>query len=166
MTAMSDTFILDPRIAETSLALGQTELCVVRLVNDSRYRWLVLVPARPSIVELFDLTPEDRRSLIDSASNIAACMAAAFSAEKMNVGNLGNRVRQFHLHIIARHSNDAAWPDAVWNGTPAVPYEAAEAENVVTRLRGCLSLHGTGSGQTDRSCLQAIQPPKLNLQQL
>ena len=136
--AMTGTFEVDPRVMVTTLPLGETELCLVRLVNDSRYPWLVLVPRRPGIVELFDLSSDERHALVDLASDIAAGMAAAFDAEKVNIGSLGNRVRQFHLHIVVRRSTDAAWPDAVWNDTPAVPYDQIEADAVLVRLRACL----------------------------
>lgn len=140
---MRARFELDPRIAATSLPLGETDLCMVRLVDDSRYPWLVLVPRHPDLVELFDLGPDDRRALIDCASAFAARMAQTFGADKINIGSLGNRVRQLHLHVVVRRSTDAAWPDAVWNGTPAIPYEAAEAEAVLARLRACLDLRGS-----------------------
>lgn len=143
---MSEGFELDPRIAATSRPVGDTDFCLVRLVNDSRYPWLVLIPRRPGIVEVFDLGPDERHALVDLASDIAARMAAAFGAEKVNIGSLGNRVRQFHLHIVVRRSTDAAWPDAVWNGTPAVPYGSAEAEAVLVRLGACLDDVGFSGG--------------------
>ena len=61
-----------------------------------------------------------------------------FAADKMNVGALGNRVRQFHLHVIARRAGDAAWPDAVWNGTPAVPYSESGLQEMAVQIRACL----------------------------
>ena len=128
-------FALDERIEAASLPLGETDFCLLRLMNDSRYPWVVLVPRRPATVELFDLTADDRRCLVEDASHLAAGMAAVFGAEKMNVGSLGNRVRQFHLHIIARRTGDPAWPDAVWNGSAAVPYEAADRDRVLAMLR-------------------------------
>lgn len=137
---MPGAFELDRGIATSSVSLAETELCLARMANDSRYPWVLLIPRRPSVVELFDLDPVDRHALIDLAADIAARMAAAFGAEKMNVGSLGNRVRQFHLHIIARRTGDAAWPDAVWNGTPAVPYEPEALDAMVERLRPCVPL--------------------------
>ena len=135
---MSDSFKLDPRLAAASLPLAETPLCLFRLIDDSRYPWVLLVPCRPHIVELFDLSAAERHTLVDQAADLAAAMTAIFAADKMNIGSLGNRVTQFHLHVIARRRGDAAWPDAVWNGTPAMPYEPAELAGVLGRLRDCL----------------------------
>ncbi len=137
---MSELFELDPRIAAGSLPLTETDLCLVRLMNDSRYPWVLLVPRRPAVTEIFDLSLPDRHALIDLAAAMAARMAETFGAEKMNVGSLGNRVRQFHLHIVVRRLGDAAWPDAVWNGTSPVPYEPEALGTVTDRLRGLLSM--------------------------
>ena len=133
---------LDPRIAAATLPVAATPLFEVRLMDDSRYPWLVLVPRRPGVEELFDLAPADRHALIDLAAHLAAGLASAFAADKMNVGTLGNRVRPFHLHVVARRLGDAAWPDAVWNGSAAVPYEASEREAVLDRMRGLVPSHG------------------------
>ena len=137
---MPELFELDPRIAAGSVPLAETNLCLVRLMNDSRYPWVLLVPRRPAVTEIFDLSLPDRHALVDLASAIAARMAETFDAEKMNVGSLGNRVRQFHLHIVVRRSDDPAWPDAVWNGTAPVPYERDALDLLVDRLRGVLPL--------------------------
>ena len=42
-------------------------------------------------------------------------MRGTFAAEKINVAALGNQVPQLHVHVIARHAADAAWPGPVWN---------------------------------------------------
>lgn len=139
---MSGMFQLDPRIAEGSLPLGRLELCEVRLMNDSRYPWALLVPQRANVTELFQLASPDRSALIEEAAELAARMSAAFQADKMNVGNLGNRVAQFHLHVVARRRSDSAWPDAVWNGTAAVPYGSAESDAVLAKMKACLGRPG------------------------
>lgn len=135
---MSGRFELDPRIAAGTVAIAETDLCLVRLMNDSRYPWLLLIPRRPDVVELFDLPAADRQALTDLAADIAGAMAARFEATKMNIGALGNRVPQFHLHVIARRTGDAAWPNAVWDGTAPVPYDDAPLHEAVSQMRGCL----------------------------
>ena len=50
---------------------------------------------------------------------------------KLNIGALGNLVPQLHLHVVARHSGDPAWPGPVWGHSPAVAYDdAARAARV------------------------------------
>lgn len=133
---MADGFELDERIAASTWPVGQSGLCLVRLMNDRRYPWLVLVPRTPGLVEIFDLTPDDRHRLIDLAADLAQRMTTAFGADKINVGALGNRVRQFHLHVVARRATDPSWPDAVWDGSPGEPYEPAERDAVLRKLEG------------------------------
>ena len=135
---MPNPFELDPRIAAATVELGAADALSFRMMNDRRYPWIVIVPQRPDLVELFDLTTIELNRLMGHAARIAGAMAQRFAAEKINIATLGNRVRQLHLHIVARRSGDAAWPDAVWNGTPAEPYAAAEAEAMRGRLHDCL----------------------------
>lgn len=148
---MSLVFQLDPRIAEGSLPLGRLELCEVRLVNDSRYPWALLVPQRADVKELFQLASTDRSALIEEAADLAARMSTAFQADKMNVGSLGNRVAQFHLHVVVRRRGDSAWPDAVWNGTAAVPYGSAERDAVLAKMKACLARPGRSQPGSDGS---------------
>jgi diadenosine tetraphosphate (Ap4A) HIT family hydrolase len=56
-------------------------------------------------------------------------------AGKINVGALGNVVPQLHIHIVARHPGDAAWPGPVWgHGTPS-RYELLARSKFVEILR-------------------------------
>ena len=51
--------------------------------------------------------------------------------EKINIGALGNIVRQLHFHVIGRHDGDPAWPGPVWGSGPAHRYEAAALDQHV-----------------------------------
>ncbi|MEM8769761.1 MAG: diadenosine tetraphosphate hydrolase, partial [Pseudomonadota bacterium] len=55
--------------------------------------------------------------------------------QKLNVGALGNRVRQLHVHIVGRHAGDPAWPDPVWGFGSAEPYGPGQAEPLCEALR-------------------------------
>ena len=133
-------FALDPRIAATTLALAETSTSLARMINDCRFPWIVLVPRHPNAVELFDLPAPLRHALFDEAAAIAARMAQGFSAEKINIATLGNKVRQFHLHLVARRIGDAAWPDGVWNGTAAEPFDdATQLAAMQARLLACVA---------------------------
>ena len=57
-------------------------------------------------------------------------------ADKINVAALGNQVAQLHVHIIARRTDDAAWPDPVWSAPPAdAPLAGAELATRVIRIK-------------------------------
>ncbi|MBW8284576.1 MAG: HIT family protein [Rhizobium sp.] len=121
-----DKFLLDERLARDSDLLVNLGLCELRLINDSRWPWLVLVPKRPGVSEVFDLTPLDQAVLTFEQNTVAAALKSATGATKINVAAIGNIVRQLHVHVIARKEGDANWPGPVWGHGTAVPYSEDE----------------------------------------
>ena len=91
-------------------------------MNDLRWPWLILVPRREGLVELTDLDAADRARLIEEAARRGGLAEGHAKADKINVGALGNVVRQLHVHVVARHSADPAWPGPVWGFGAAVRY--------------------------------------------
>ena len=63
----------------------------------------------------------NRTTLTKLISYLSKQVKLIDKADKINVAALGNIVSQFHLHLIARHSGDAAWPGPVWGAGKAVP---------------------------------------------
>lgn len=115
-------FTLHNQLAKDCVPLGDLPLCRVLLMNDAQYPWLILVPRRFDVAELFQLSRIDQQQLLDETSVVAAALAGHFRADKMNVAALGNVVPQLHLHIIVRYSGDPAWPRPVWGVLPAQSY--------------------------------------------
>lgn len=109
-----EIFELHPRLRQDTFSLGQFELCRVLLMNESRYPWLILVPERVAVTEIFELSAEDQRRLIQESSLVARHLRRVFNADKLNVAAIGNLVPQLHLHHIARFRDDPAWPAPVW----------------------------------------------------
>ncbi len=132
-------FALDDRLARDSRSLIRIGLCELRLQNDRRWPWLVLVPQRPDVAEVFELTPLDQAMLTFEMNTVAVALKAATGADKINVAALGNIVRQLHVHIIARNEGDAAWPGPVWGYGRAEPYADEEMEALVNRILENLS---------------------------
>jgi diadenosine tetraphosphate (Ap4A) HIT family hydrolase len=132
-------FQLDPRLAADTLALARLDLCDVLLMNDSRFAWLVLVPQRAGLVEIADLTPSERTLLWHEVDRAGAALRAVVPCDKLNLGALGNIVRQLHVHVVARREGDAAWPGPVWGSGPAEPYGEHAREALLDRLRETLS---------------------------
>lgn len=132
---MSD-FVLHERLSADSLWLFDLELCQVRLINDATYPWVLLIPMRPGVREIFELSERDRGLLMDESAAVARALHVGLGADKINVAALGNMVPQLHVHHIARFSTDPAWPRPVWGATDAVPYEAPES--AVSRYRAML----------------------------
>lgn len=126
MSDASETgFELDPRLAKDTVLVADWQLCRVLLMDDARFPWLVLVPRRASMVELFDLDEADRSHLLHETQRAMHILRNVAACDKLNVGALGNIVRQLHLHVVARTRGDAAWPGPVWGSGAAVPYAAA-----------------------------------------
>ena len=125
---------LDPRLAADTIRLDDWPLCSVLLMNDRRWPWLILVPRRRGIVELFDLSPADRATLSEESARAAEVLKALTGAQKINVATLGNMVRQFHLHVVARSEGDPNWPGPVWGFGARDPLDPAQAETFRSRL--------------------------------
>lgn len=116
-------FTLDPRLAADTCPVISLPLCEVRLMNDARYAWLVLVPRRTDLVEITDLAAAEQAALWQEVNRASAALRAVAPCDKLNLGALGNIVRQLHVHLVARREGDAAWPGPVWGNGRAVAYD-------------------------------------------
>lgn len=132
-------FSLHPRLAADTLLLGNFPLSYCLLMNDMHYPWLILVPGVENMREIFELCVEDQQQLLRESSWVSERLSTHFNADKINIGALGNRVPQLHLHHIARYGNDAAWPDPVWGKHPAQAYTPDNLQMMRKRLREAFS---------------------------
>jgi len=139
-------FVLNSRLAQDTLAMGDFPLCQLRLMNDANYPWFILVPRREEVSELFQLDATDQAQLWQETVSLAEVVKDTFGADKMNIATLGNMVSQLHVHVIARRRNDAAWPAPVWGHSAASPYGEAQIEAVRQRLRLVLTDHFSFAG--------------------
>ncbi|HEX8374395.1 MAG TPA: HIT domain-containing protein [Geminicoccaceae bacterium] len=121
-----DGFALDQRIEDSSVHVADWPLCQIRLKDDARFHWLLLVPRRAGAVEYADLSPEDYAQLNAEVLAATRLLQAVAGPDKVNVAMLGNVVAQMHVHVIARFRSDPAWPDPVWchGAGPAYPGHA------------------------------------------
>lgn len=132
-------FVLDSRLQQDSLVLGDFPLCRLLLSKDANYPWFILVPRRADISELFQLSEADQQQLWKETTYLAESLKDSFAADKLNVATLGNVVSQLHMHVIVRRRDDAAWPAPVWGRVPAIEYTAEQVEAIRQRLRTVLS---------------------------
>jgi diadenosine tetraphosphate (Ap4A) HIT family hydrolase len=132
-------FELDQRLARDSEDILSLGLCQLRVMNDRRWPWLLLVPERRDVSEIFELSRIDQSQLSVEVNMVGAALKAVTGAEKINIGALGNIVRQLHIHVIARSTGDANWPGPVWgHGTPE-PYGEQERHLFVRKILEALS---------------------------
>jgi diadenosine tetraphosphate (Ap4A) HIT family hydrolase len=136
---------LDPAFLVTAGALGELALCHARLQADARYPWIVLIPRVADARELEDLTPEERRRLMDeilAAGHAVRAVGLALGREviKLNVGQLGNVTPQLHVHVVGRRPDDAAWPGPVWGHGAAEPYAREALDEAIAAAKTALGL--------------------------
>lgn len=132
-------FELHERLAADSFSLGRSRLCEVRLINDSTWPWVLLVPAVADIREIYELTPAQQQRLMEESSALGRGMMEVFAGDKLNIGALGNMVPQLHLHHIVRFQGDPAWPGPVWGCQAPVAYSADQLEQVRQTLAPVLA---------------------------
>lgn len=135
-------FVLHPRLMADSAVIVDWSLSRVLLMNDKRFPWIILVPRRPNLIELFDLDAASRALLTTeiarAAERLKGWARTHGGADKINVGAIGNLVPQLHVHVVSRRKGDAAWPGTVWGAGQAEHYGAAELLRVVGELRDAL----------------------------
>lgn len=131
-------FELDARLDGDSEPVMWLSLCELRIINDRRWPWLVLVPQRHGVTEIHDLTPLDQTMLTFETNMVAHALKAMTGCTKINTGALGNIVRQLHVHVIARNEGDPAWPGPVWGFGPREPYKVGEIDTLAARIRAAL----------------------------
>ena len=129
------SFTLDDQLVRDALVIGDMPFCRVMLMNDARWPWLILVPRRDGMVELMDLERSDQLRLMDEAGRVGRFLKSHARADKINVGALGNIVRQLHLHVVARKVGDPAWPGPVWGHGAPTPYEDDVARALMAAAR-------------------------------
>lgn len=132
-------FELHPRLAADTVPLGALALSRVLLMNDARFPWLILVPARAGLREIHDLDGAGRATLIEEVAVASQALSALFRPDKINVGALGNMVEQLHVHVVARRADDAAWPGPVWGAGTPVAYDDAALARTVAQLQPAIT---------------------------
>ncbi len=133
-------FALDPRLAADTHRIGDLPLSRVLLFDDARFPWLVLVPRESGLRDLIDLSHDAQHQLLDEINRCAHVLHALDKPDKLNIAALGNVVAQLHVHVIARYTNDAAWPRPVWNVGERVPFENAALRHRLGALRAALRI--------------------------
>ncbi len=132
-------FKLHPQLAKDSLHLADLNLCQLRLINDRRFYWLILVPKVANAGEVTDLSDTNYQQLWKEVRLLSQVIKPLTQADKLNIATLGNRVAQLHLHLIARFTKDAAWPDPVWGVGTAEPYSLEKVKDLAMELKNACS---------------------------
>jgi diadenosine tetraphosphate (Ap4A) HIT family hydrolase len=138
-------FELHSRLVSDTVPVGQFRLSLVLLSKDANYPWVLLVPKRENIREIFHLSEDDQAQLIRESSHLSEVMTSIFAPTTMNVAALGNQVPQLHVHHVARFDTDSAWPNAIWGAAEPKAYAPEKLQARLERLQA--SLVGEGFSQ-------------------
>ena len=99
---------------KSSHYVGDLKLCTIRLIDNQKFPWIILIPKRKRVTDITELNSKDQLLLMKEIVYSSKQMKKIFKTSKLNVEKIGNIVPQLHIHIIARYKNDSSWPLSVW----------------------------------------------------
>jgi diadenosine tetraphosphate (Ap4A) HIT family hydrolase len=105
---------IDKNFLKDSYYINRLKLCTIRLINNSKFPWIILIPNRKNKTDITDLNVKDQILLMKEIVHCSKLMKKIFKTQKLNVEKIGNKVPQLHIHIIARFKKDSSWPLSVW----------------------------------------------------
>ena len=117
-----------------SYFIKNLNLCSIRLINNSKFPWIILIPNRKNITDITELNKKDQVLLMKEIVFSSKLMKKIFKTKKLNVEKIGNIVPQLHIHIIARSKKDITWPLSVWV-TKGKPYLKDTLKTVINLLK-------------------------------
>ena len=127
-------FKIDKKFLKSSHHITELKLCSIRLHDNSKFPWVILIPKRNKITDMSDLNSKDQILLMKEIVHVSKIMKKLFKTTRLNVEKVGNIVPQLHIHIIARYKKDTSWPVSVWvvNGKN---YSVKNLKEVLSKIR-------------------------------
>ena len=114
--------------------IAELKLCSIRLIDNAKFPWIILIPKRKNITDISELNSKDQMLLMKEIVHCSKQMKKIFKTKKLNVEKIGNIVPQLHIHIIARNKKDRTWPLSVWV-TKGKPYLKKSLQKTIDRLK-------------------------------
>ena len=127
-------FKINNKFLKSSHHIIDLKLCTLRLYDNSKFPWIILIPKRNKITDISDLNSKDQILLIKEIVYVSKVMKKLFKTSKLNVEKIGNIVPQLHIHIIARFKKDSSWPLSVWV-VKGKPYSAKALKEVINKIK-------------------------------
>ena len=128
MEKISKSFLKD------SYFIADLNLCTIRLIDNSKFPWIILIPKRKETTDIFQLKKKDQNLLMKEIVFTSKVMKKTFKAFNLNIEKIGNVVSQLHIHIIARSKKDSSWPLSVWVVKKKNYYKTA-LEKTILRIK-------------------------------
>ena len=130
-------FKINKKFLKSSHHITDLKLCSIRLHNNSKFPWLILIPQRNKITDISDLNSKDQILLMKEIVYVSKIMKKLFKTSKLNVEKIGNIVPQLHIHIIARTKRDSSWPLSVWV-VKGKKYSKTALTNMIEKIKNAL----------------------------
>ena len=105
---------INKNFLKSSHHVKDLKLCSIRLHDNLKFPWLILIPRRKNITDMSELNSKDQMLLMKEIIYVSKIVKKLFKTSKLNIEKIGNIVPQLHIHIIARNKNDSSWPLSVW----------------------------------------------------
>jgi len=107
-------FKIHKKFEKTTHYITDLKLCQVRLQDNRKFPWIMLIPKRKGVEQILDLNRKDQIQLMDEIQYCSKIMKKNFKCVNLNVEKVGNIVPQLHIHIVPRHKKDPTWPLSIW----------------------------------------------------
>ena len=128
MEKISKSFLKD------SYFITDLNLCTIRLIDNSKFPWIILIPKRKNTTDIFQLKKKDQNLLMKEIVFTSKVMKKTFKAFNLNIEKIGNVVSQLHIHIIVRSKKDSSWPLSVWVVKKKI-YSKIALEKTILRIK-------------------------------
>ena len=132
-------FALHSQLAHDCIDVLDWPLCKLLLMNNDQVPWFILVPRVKGVEELHELDSKQQFQLLQEIELASSYLQHVYKPHKLNVAAIGNKVRQLHIHVVARQEDDACWPEPVWGNLQPQPYDDAHLVELVAELRKSLA---------------------------
>ena len=127
-------FKINNKFLTSSHHVINLKLCTIRLHDNSKFPWIILIPKRKNINDISDLNSKDQLLLMNEIVFCSKIMKKIFKTSKLNVEKIGNVVSQLHIHIIARSKKDSSWPLSVWV-VKSKPYMKNPLKKILIKIK-------------------------------
>jgi diadenosine tetraphosphate (Ap4A) HIT family hydrolase len=117
---------IHPQLLADSVPIIHLPICAIRLLDDQRFPWVLLIPRLTGANQWLDVPSETQHEILDEIQIVSSAINTLFKPQKINLATIGNKVDQLHIHCVARHTHDAAWPDVVWGHGTRSPYNTLQ----------------------------------------
>tara|TARA_B110001452_G_C15099344_1_gene383347 strand:+ start:386 stop:781 length:396 start_codon:yes stop_codon:yes gene_type:complete len=125
---------INKNFLKSSHYIKDLKLCTIRLVDNSKFPWIILIPKRKNKTDITELNSKDQILLMKEIVICSKKMKKIFKTSKLNVEKIGNIISQLHIHIISRYRRDESWPLSVWV-IKGKAYSKKELLNRINKLK-------------------------------